>query len=428
MLVQYLKAFFMTLACFSIGILSGVVVAEESQQETIDPYDGFYTFSMNLHRIQNNYIEQVPTRDLIYNAISGMMSALDEHSTYFPPTEYEKFKSSRETWSVGVGIQMNNEKVITEVLPQGPAAIAGIRIGDQLSKINDTPLQGWSLAKIHEAFTQEKGTQVTVEVLRSFQPFETSITIDEIQTPNHQIQEIEPGFLYIAIKRFSGDVGKVVLGELTRLKKDSAVGLKGFILDLRNNPGGNVLDGIELTDAFLKKGHISTLSYRNENRNQRYDAVDNAGDLTEEKIVVLINSGSASAAELVAGALQFNNRATIVGTPSFGKGSVQKLYTSENEALKLTVGQFTAGDFIVSKNSPIEPDIISHPPIVDPKQALQDLIEKSSLSKKDKDSMLIPLSQLPARPTTVSIPWHTNLHSRMKQDPVLVAAWNALQQ
>lgn len=428
MLAQYLKAFFMTLACFSIGILSGVVVAEESQQEVIDPYDGFYTFSMNLHRIQNNYIEDIPTRDLIYNAISGMMDALDEHSIYFPPEEYEQFKSSRETWSVGVGIQMNNERVITEILPQGPAAVSGLRVGDQVTKINSESVEDWGLSQIHEVFKQKKGTQIQIEVLRSFEPLETTITIDEIQTPNHQIHEIEPGYFYVAIKRFSGDIGKVVLGELANLKKESAVGIKGFILDLRNNPGGNVLDGIALTDAFLKEGHISTLSYRNEKRNQRYDAVDKIEDFTAEKIVVLINSGSASAAELVAGALQFNKRATLVGTPSFGKGSVQKLYTSDNEALKLTVGQFTAGDQLVSKNNPIQPDVLVEPTIVDPKRALQELIEQSSLSKREKENMLIPLSQLPARPSSVTISWHTDMNSKMSQDPMLIAAWNVLQQ
>ena len=428
MLAQYLKAFFITLACFSVGILSGVVVAEESQQEVVDPYDGFYTFSMNLHRIQNNYIEVIPTRDLIYNAISGMMTALDEHSMYFPPEEYEQFKSSRETWSVGVGIQMNNERVITDVLPQGPAAVSGLRVGDQLSKINDASIENWSLSRIHEIFKQKKGTQIKIEVLRSFEPIETTLTIDEIQTPNHQIHEIEPGYYYIAIKRFSGDVGKVVIGELTSLKKGSAIGIKGLILDLRNNPGGNVLDGIALTDAFLKEGHISTLSYRDEKRNQRYDAVDKIDDFTTEEIVVLINSGSASAAELVAGALQFNKRATIVGTPSFGKGSVQKLYTSDNEALKLTVGQFTAGDLLVSKNNPIQPDVLIEPIIVDPKRALRELIEQSSLSKREKENMLIPLSQLPARPSSVSIPWHTDMNSKMSQDPMLVSAWTVLQQ
>ena len=151
-------------------------------------------------------------------------------------------------------------------------------------------------------------------------------------------------------------------------------------------------------------------------------------DLTEPKLVVLINEDSASAAELVAGALQFHKRATIMGSPSFGKGSVQKLYTSENEALKLTVGTFTAGDHFVSVENPIQPDVVVSLPTIDPKTELKQLIENSTLSPSEKETMLIPLSQLPNRPVKRSIPWHESFTERIKHDPVLSRAWDEIVQ
>ena len=428
MIVQYLKAFIVTLLCFSLGILGGVVVADETTSDTIDPYDGFYTFSLNLHRIQNEYITTVKTKDLIYNAISGMMNALDKHSVYFPPEEYERFKAKRDTWSVGVGIQVSPEKVITEVTPQGPAATAGLMVGDQLSKINGVSLHDWSLGNIKVAFKQEKGTSITVEVLRSFQPFQTTMIVDDFEILNHEIQIIEPGFVYLSIKRFGGDTSRTIVAELQKVETNNDTSIKGIIIDLRNNPGGNVIDGIELVDAFLSVGHISTLSYRNPKNNQRHEAVAKSSDLLDAKLAVLINEDSASAAELVAGALQFHKRATIIGSPSFGKGSVQKLYTSDTEALKLTVGDFTAGDRSVSVENPIHPDIIVTLPTIDPKTELQHLIQQSSLSQSEKESMLIPLSQLPNRPVKQSVPWHENFAERINQDPVLSRAWSEIGQ
>ena len=428
MIVQYLKAFIVTLLCFSLGILSGVVVADGTTTETVDPYDGFYTFSLNLHRIQNEYITTVKTKDLIYNAISGMMNALDKHSVYFPPEEYERFKAKRDTWSVGVGIQVSPERVITEVVPQGPASIAGLMVGDQLSKINGVSLHDWSLGNIKAAFKQEKGTSIDVEVLRSFEPYQTTMVVDDIETLNYEIQQIQPDYVYLSIKRFAGDVSRTVLAELHRLQETQGSPIKGIIIDLRNNPGGNVVDGIQLVDAFLSSGHISTLSYRNAKANQRHEAVANPSDFTEPKLTVLINEDSASAAELVAGALQFHKRAVIVGRPSFGKGSVQKLYTSETEALKLTVGDFTAADLSVSVENPIKPDILVSLPTIDPKMELEQLIKNSTLSKSQKESMLIPLSQLPNRPVKQSIPWHENFTERLNQDPVLSRAWNEINQ
>ena len=426
MLVQYLKAFVITLLCFSLGILSGVVVADETTADVVDPYDGFYTFSLNLHRIQNEYIHEVHTKDLIYSAINGMMSALDEHSIYFPPEEYERFKKKRDTWSVGVGIQVNQEKIITEIVPEGPASIAGLMVGDQLFKIDGISLQDWSLGQVRSAFKKDKGTLIEVEVLRAFEPFQTKMTVDEVQTFNHQTRVIEPGYVYLSIKRFAGDVSRSALDDLRKIEIDAGIPIKGIILDLRNNPGGNVADGIQLADAFLSKGHISTLSYRNPNQNQRHEAVSSPADFSEAKIVVLINKGSASAAELVAGALQFNNRATVVGMPSFGKGSVQKLYTSETEALKLTVGDFTAGDNPVSTDEPIQPDIEITPDTIDPKVALQQLIQNSTLKQSEKDAMLVPLSQLPNRPSVSPISWHPDFALRLEQDVVLSKAWNEI--
>lgn len=426
MLKHYFKAFAITLSCFSAGIMSGVVVANETQTPTIDPYDGFYTFSLNLHRIQNDYVSTVETKSLIYHAISGMMNALDEHSRYFPPEQYSKLQAHTNQWSVGVGVQVNNEKIITEIVPHGPASIAGLMVGDQFSGVNGQSLDSWSVGNLYSAFKQDKGTTIEVEILRDLEPIQTSIVVDDVPTINFSIQPIQPGYVYLSIKRFAGGISKDILAALDAVERNDEIPLKGIVLDLRNNPGGNVLEGIQIADAFLESGLISTISYKDETDSQSHKAVSSNTDLLTPKVAVLVNEQSASAAELLAGALQFHKRATVVGTPTFGKGSVQKMYTSDTEALKLTVGRFTAGESIISKEHPVNPDIYVTQNHSDPKTELENRIQQSTLSVTEKTIMTQYLSQLSSEQDIAPIPWHKDFAMRIELDPVLQQGWSAV--
>ncbi len=425
MLKRYFKAFGATLLCFSGGITGGVVVANESSDNVVDPYDGFYTFSLNLHRIQNEYIEPVETKDLIFHALSGMVNALDEHSAYFPPEEYQTLQEKTGQWSVGAGLEVNNERIITKIVPHGPASIAGLMVGDQLTKINGRSLADWTAGNIHAAFKKEKGSQIAIEILRDITRVNTTVVLDDVPVVNYSFQPIEPGYAYLSIKRFSGGLTTDILAAL-QLHARTVAPIQGLILDLRNNPGGNVLEGIQLVDAFLKEGPISRLEYRNSQQNQRYNATGQDSDLLGLELVVLINEQSASASELVAGALQEQKRATIVGTKSFGKGSVQKLYTSETEALKLTVGRFTAGTQHISKKQPVTPDIEVHSNMTSPKDALFKEIDQANLSSAQKQIMKQHLAKLSSPDKLTPIPWHHDFETRRALDPVLAEAWQVL--
>jgi carboxyl-terminal processing protease len=169
---------------------------------------------------------------------------LDEHSFYFLFEDYEQFKERTDSWTVGVGVQVNQEKVITEIIPEGPASMAGLMVGDQLSKINGVSLEDWNLGHIRAAFKQDIGTSISVEVMRSFSPFATTLVVDEIPLINYSIIPVEPDLIYVSIKRFSGGISAQIIADLQAANAASKNGLKGVILDLRNNPGGNVNDGI----------------------------------------------------------------------------------------------------------------------------------------------------------------------------------------
>ena len=186
------------------------------------------------------------------------------------------------------------------------------------------------------------------------------------------------------------------------------------------------MEGIQLVDVFLQEGPISRITYRNTQQNQQYDAVFHDTDFLELELVVLINGQSASAAELVAGALQENKRATIVGTQSFGKGSVQKLYTSDTEALKLTVGRFTAGTQSISNEHPVIPDIQINSNISSPKDALLGEIDQAKLSSAQKQIMRQHLAKLSSPDKLTPIPWHHDFETRCALDPVLSEAWQVL--
>lgn len=428
MIARYLKAFLLTITSFGTGIFGGMLVANAAQTPEIDPYDGFYTFSLNLHRIQNDYINEVPTTDLIYHAITGMMSALDEHSTYFPPEEYAKLqqRTGLNEWSVGMGIQVNKEKVITDITPNSPASLAGLIIGDQFLEINGNSLQDWTLHQIHSALDVEKGSLIDIVITRALTPIEIKLVADEVADINHKIETLPDDVVYVSMKRFTGDSSTNMLSDLRQTLRDHA-NVQGIVLDLRNNPGGNVREGIRIADAFLANGPISTIRYRQEKDTQVYRATADPNDILTQKIAILINRNSASAAELFAGALQENQRAIVIGEKSFGKGSVQKMYHSENEALKLTVGTFTAGEHAVSKENPITPDILIAQPHIDPKEALASLITNSSASNEQQQEMQRYLNQLSGVQTPVAFSLHNSLEERLRLDPVLQRAWKEVQ-
>ena len=426
MTLRYLGACIVTLSVFAGGLFSGAVVANDAILDKPDPYEGLYSFSLNLHRIQNDYIDVIDTPELMHHAVQGMVNNLDEYSHYFPPEEYTQIRKRTDRWSVGAGLQVSDNKVITNIVPHGPASIAGLMVGDKIQRIDGQSVDKWSVGNIRYTLEQELGSRVDVDVSRVNDMISTTIVLDEVESILYSIQPIQPGFVYIQLERFGGDLVQSLQHDIQTLQKQEDAPLKGIILDMRGNPGGNVLEGVRLADWFMDSGQITALSYRDPSANQVHSATSQSSDLLECRLTILINEDTASAAELAAGALQDAGRATLYGVPSHGKGSVQKMYTSETEALKLTVGSFTAGRQTVSKPHPIQPDVLVELNHQNPKELIRSKLQQQGLSSEALKEIEQHLDLLTHTPLPPSIPWHQDFQRRTQMDPQLNAAWQGL--
>ncbi len=426
LLGRYLKAFFLVNSVFLGGLYIGHDLIDVALAEKIDPYTSLRELATILHRVQNDYIKEEPTEDLVSASIKGMISSLDEHSHYFSENDVPK-KERKNEWSIGAGMEINSEHIITRVFPKGPAAFAGLSVGDQLQSINGQKTNTWTVSKIKKQFQGNIGDKIELVVLHQKELSEHTLILDEIKIINLELTPIEPGYAYVRLEKFSTNTGIELQEELRRFQKQDGEKLKGILLDLRNNPGGGIAEGIQILDLFISEGPLASVHYRDTSQNQSYSAVQKPSDFVSPKMVVLVNELSASAAELVAGSLQYHKRAIVVGQPTFGKGSVQKIYQLEKSTLKLTVGTYILPDGRnITKKNPIQPDIKIALPALRPKQDLAQKIAELDISKENKEELLRLLSQLPENQYRPAIIWHKDFQQRCLIDPQLAAAWTNL--
>ncbi len=343
-----------------------------------DVYKSLDLFGEVLERVRADYVEKPDDSELIESAINGMLSGLDPHSTYLNPKHFRDMQVQTRGEFGGLGIEVTMEDQVVKVvapIENTPAEKAGVMSGDLITQLDGQSIQGMTLEQAVEKMRGPVDTPITVTVIRKgvADPFDLKIVRDVIRiNPVRAEQEGDIG--YIRIKTFSEQTYDELKLAITDLKKKIGTDLKGYIVDLRNNPGGLLDQAISVSDAFLDKGAIVLTRGRNLNETQRSNA--RAGDLADEKkIVVLINGGSASASEIVAGALQDHKRATIVGTRSFGKGSVQTIIPlGSNGAIRLTTARYytPSGRSIQAKG--IDPDVMVEEDVPD------DLKQASSAS------------------------------------------------
>jgi carboxyl-terminal processing protease len=314
-------------------------------------------------RVRSDYVEAPDESKLIDSAINGMLTSLDPHSSYLDPKGFRDMREQTRGEFGGLGIEVTMEDGLIKVvapMDETPAAKAGILANDLISHIDDEPVQGLSLNQAVDKMRGPINTKVKLKVLRNNRKdtLEFAITRDRIQPRVVRWQEDGGDLGYIRISSFneqtSESLRKAVDEISTRIGSDK---LKGFVVDLRNNPGGLLDQAVAVSDAFLDRGEIVSTRGRQVEETQRYNA--KPGDIAKGKpVIVLINGGSASASEIVAGALQDHKRATIVGSRSFGKGSVQTIIPlREQGALRLTTARYytPSGKSIQAKG--IEPDI-----------------------------------------------------------------------
>jgi carboxyl-terminal processing protease len=308
------------------------------------PLDELRTFAEVMDRIKAAYVESVDDKTLLENAIKGMLSNLDPHSAYLGPEDFAELQESTSGEFGGLGIEVGSEDGIIKVvspIDDTPASKAGIEAGDLIVKINGQPTRGLSMTEAVDLMRGKIGEKITLTLVRDGgTPFDVTLARATIQVKSVKAQMLENGYGYLRITQFQVKTGEEVGKALAKLRKDNNGKLKGLVLDLRNNPGGVLQAAVEVADHFLTKGLIVYTKGRIANSEMRFSA-DPADASEGVPLVVLINGGSASASEIVAGALQDQKRGILMGTDSFGKGSVQTVLPLNNDrALKITTALY----------------------------------------------------------------------------------------
>ena len=327
------------------------------------PLDDIRVFVEVFHKVKSDYVEEVSDKKLLENAIQGMLAGLDPHSTYLDAEAYNELQEGTTGEFGGLGIEVGVEdgliKVITPI-DDSPAAKAGVLAGDTIVRIDGTPVRGMSLNDSIKKMRGKAGTKIEITIVRegAAKPIELTLERDVIKVQSVRSRSLEPGFGYIRISAFQSHTGDDLVHALDKLKGNAGGPLKGLILDLRNNPGGVLGAAIAVSDAFLTSGKIVYTEGRVADAKLEFEAKP-PDLLGGAPLIVLVNEGSASASEIVAGALQDRQRAVIMGRQTFGKGSVQTILPLNNKtAIKITTARYFTPNGRSIQAEGIKPDIV----------------------------------------------------------------------
>jgi len=331
-------------------------------------YESLEAFTNILSIVKKNYVEDVDTKNLVNGAINGMLSSLDPHSAYLTPELYKELQMDTQGRFGGLGIEITVKGgILTVVSPieDTPAAKAGVKPGDQIFKIEDEFTKDMTLVDAVKKMRGPKGSKITISVKREGVPELINFTLmrDTIRVQSVRSRNLEEGYGYIRLAQFQERSDRDLQKALEKMAAEKA-GLKGLVLDLRNNPVGLLTQAVRIADLFLDSGMIVYTEGRIESQKQKYFAQKD-GSWMDFPIVVLVNGGSASASEIVAGALQDHKRAVVLGTKTFGKGSVQTILPlDDNSALRLTTARYFTPKGRSIQAMGIVPDIVveSAPP------------------------------------------------------------------
>ncbi|MCU7865801.1 MAG: S41 family peptidase, partial [Candidatus Thiodiazotropha sp. (ex Lucinoma borealis)] len=352
--------FSLTLLISSLSLFAFQVQANEEVEPL--PLQQLRTFADIFGRIKANYVEPVEDQVLLENAIRGMVSGLDPHSNYLDAKDYKDLQVGTKGEFGGLGIEVGLEDGFVKVISpidDTPAQRAGVRSGDLIVRLDETPVKGLSLNEAVALMRGKPGTTLDLTIIRKGEekPIKISVIRDIIRVASVKSRLLDERFAYLRISQFQANTTNEMLKSLTRLKSEVDGNLQGMVLDLRNNPGGVLNAAVSVSDAFLESGLIVYTEGRESDSQLRFEAAPD-DVLDGAPIVVLVNEGSASASEIVAGALQDQNRAVIMGSRTFGKGSVQTIIPiTDSAAVKLTTARYytPSGNSIQAEG--IKPDI-----------------------------------------------------------------------
>ena len=347
-----------------LAVGQGVLAERENSRHTAQsiPLDDIRSLSEVFGKIKQNYVEEVKDKDLLENAIRGLLSGLDPHSAYLDKKAFTDLREGTSGEFGGLGIVVGMEDGFVKVISpidDTPAERAGVKSGDLVIRLDDKNVKGMTLEDAVNIMRGKPDTDILLTIVRTGEtkPLKIKITRAVIKVQSVRSKTLDKGFGYIRVSAFQERTGSDLRKAISKLKKENNKKLKGLVLDLRNNPGGLLTAAIEVSDAFLETGVVVSIKGRDQANNMAHSA-KGMDLINEAPIVVLINGGSASASEIVAGALQDHKRAIIMGSQSFGKASVQTVVPLGNgSALKLTTARYYTPNGTSIQAKGITPDI-----------------------------------------------------------------------
>jgi carboxyl-terminal processing protease len=405
-LVRIMEKHGMPLVLLLVGIAVGIFLAGRwvpsvsavSRQD----YESLEAFTNILSIVKKNYVEEVDTKNLVTGAINGMLSGLDPHSAYLTPDLYKELQMDTQGRFGGLGIEITVKGgILTVVSPieDTPAAKAGVKPGDQIFKIEEEFTKDMTLVDAVKKMRGPKGTKITISIKREGVPelMDFILVRDTIRVQAVRSRTLEEGYGYVRLAQFQERSDRDVQQALEKMAAEKS-GIKGLVLDLRNNPGGLLTQAVRVADLFLDSGLIVYTEGRIESQKQKYSA-QKEGSWMDFPIVVLVNGGSASASEIVAGALQDHKRAVVLGTKTFGKGSVQTILPlDDNSALRLTTARYFTPKGRSIQALGIVPDIIVEPPPTPPAEGKAEEKKRLGLREENLPGHLSNPQQAPSQP------------------------------
>ncbi|MGH6959541.1 MAG: S41 family peptidase [Dongiaceae bacterium] len=379
-------------------LCGGLTASAQTTTNNSDTYEQLRLFGDVFERVRADYVEQVTDEQLIESAINGMLTALDPHSSYLNTESFEEMQVQTRGEFGGLGIEVTMENGLVKVvspIDDTPAFRAGIQTGDFIVELNGEPVMGMTLSDAVDKMRGPVDSKIDLTIQRGNQePFDVTLTraIIKIQSVRGRL-EGDGDIAYVRITSFSEQTDSGLEKTFKKLRDDAKGKLIGVVLDLRNNPGGLLDEAVAVSDAFLEKGEIVSTRGRHEDEAQRFNA--RPGDVTEGlPVVVLINGGSASASEIVAGALQDHHRAILLGTKSFGKGSVQTIIPVPGHgAMRLTTARYYTPSGRSIQALGIEPDIVAEQArleVLDPGRSRSEADLRGALANPDQEPSQAP--------------------------------------
>ncbi len=343
--VGALKIGLLILLVFVLGVTIGLGQSPKGPSTSGGIYEELRVFTDVLGLLQKEYVEETNSKNLIYGAIKGMLETLDPHSAFMPPSTYKEMQEETKGRFEGLGIEITmKDEILTVVSPieDTPAFKAGIQAGDQIVKIDGELTKNLTLMESVKRMRGPKGTKVTITIMREGfgKPKDFTLVRDVIPVRSVRTELLEKQYGYIRLSQFQEKTDADFDRAMKTLQEEAKGNLKGLILDLRNNPGGLLDQAVKISDRFIESGLIVSVEGRREEQKMKFYA-HSQGTLPNYPMVVLVNGGSASASEIVAGAIQDHHRGVLLGTQTFGKGSVQTIFPlKDGSGLRLTTARY----------------------------------------------------------------------------------------